>query len=244
MPDPVRPQDRKPIDRREAVRRTALILGGAISAPTLAGLLAGCDRPSNVSAAGWQAQTLTGGREELVATIGEHIIPTTDTPGARAARVDEFIDIMLSEYYPAEPRERFLAGLDRVDARARRRFGAPFLELEDDQQLELVTEMNRLAFEELPADIAVRPREPAVHQQHAETGRLRDEAEVPAEVLDDEDAWDPDDVGRQAFFRTLKELVLVGYYTSEVGATEELRLMPMGVYRADVPYDEIGRAWT
>ena len=46
------------------------------------------------------------------------------------------------------------------------------------------------------------------------------------------------------FFAKLKELVVVGYYTSEIGATRELRYerMPM-VYRADVPLAEIGRAW-
>jgi len=46
------------------------------------------------------------------------------------------------------------------------------------------------------------------------------------------------------FFSKLKELVVVGYYTSEIGATRELRYerMPM-VYRADVPLAEIGRAW-
>ena len=49
--------------------------------------------------------------------------------------------------------------------------------------------------------------------------------------------------GDPPFFRTLKELTVSGYYTSEVGATQELRVMPMGLHRADVPYDEIGRAW-
>ena len=42
----------------------------------------------------------------------------------------------------------------------------------------------------------------------------------------------------------MKELTLVGYYTSEVGATQELRRMPMSEWKADVPYDSIGRAWT
>ena len=46
------------------------------------------------------------------------------------------------------------------------------------------------------------------------------------------------------FFRKMKELTLVGYYTSEVGATQELRRMPMSEWKADVPYDSIGRAWT
>ena len=45
------------------------------------------------------------------------------------------------------------------------------------------------------------------------------------------------------FFKMLKELTVVGYYTSEVGATVELRVQPMGTYRGDIPYDEVGRAW-
>ena len=48
--------------------------------------------------------------------------------------------------------------------------------------------------------------------------------------------------GRQPF-RTLKELTLVGYYTSEVGATRELRVNPMGAWHADVPYASLGHAW-
>ncbi len=46
------------------------------------------------------------------------------------------------------------------------------------------------------------------------------------------------------FFRVLKELTTLGYFTSEVGATEFLKYEPIpGPYRADVPYSEIGKAW-
>ena len=45
------------------------------------------------------------------------------------------------------------------------------------------------------------------------------------------------------FIARLKELTLAGYYTSEVGATQELRVNPMGAWMADVPYSEVGRAW-
>jgi hypothetical protein len=41
----------------------------------------------------------------------------------------------------------------------------------------------------------------------------------------------------------MKELTLLGYYTSEVGATQELKVNPMGVYRSDVPYRSIGHSW-
>lgn len=49
---------------------------------------------------------------------------------------------------------------------------------------------------------------------------------------------------RYAFFREFKELTLIGYYTSEVGASRELRYVPVpGDYRGCVPMADIGRAW-
>jgi hypothetical protein len=45
------------------------------------------------------------------------------------------------------------------------------------------------------------------------------------------------------FWRSHKALTLAGYYTAEIGATRELRPMPMGRFEADVPYAKVGRAW-
>jgi hypothetical protein len=46
------------------------------------------------------------------------------------------------------------------------------------------------------------------------------------------------------FFRTMKELTLVGYYTSEGGATKELQYDPApGRFEGCVPMSRIGRAW-
>ena len=47
------------------------------------------------------------------------------------------------------------------------------------------------------------------------------------------------------FFPWLKELTLVGYYTSEIGASQELRYVHVaGRYDGDVPYRQIGRAYS
>jgi gluconate 2-dehydrogenase gamma chain len=47
-----------------------------------------------------------------------------------------------------------------------------------------------------------------------------------------------------AAFRALKELVTIGYFTSEKGATIALRYDPVpGDYRGCVPFKEIGRGW-
>ena len=47
------------------------------------------------------------------------------------------------------------------------------------------------------------------------------------------------------FFDVLKDLTLIGYYTSEIGATQELRyLHAAGYYDGDVPLATIGRAYS
>jgi len=189
------------IDRREALRRTALLLGGVLTAPTVAGVLAGCEARS-VPDGAWNPRALTPDQANLVATIADHILPETDTPGARAVGVHRFIDAMLAESYPAEDRARFLAGLADVDARARRTCGRAFLQCATTEQRALLVHLDGEAFATTPS---------------------------------------PDEA---PFFRTMKELTLVGYYTSEIGATRELRHAPVpGRFDGCVPLAEIGRAW-
>jgi gluconate 2-dehydrogenase gamma chain len=67
-------------------------------------------------------------QHELVATVAELVIPATDTPGARAARVADFIDLMVAEWYTREQRERFLHGLADLDRRSQSRIGRVFLD--------------------------------------------------------------------------------------------------------------------
>ena len=188
------------IDRREAIRRAALLLGAAISAPTMAAILNGCDerpRPDRVPTA------LTAAQLTLVSTIAEHIIPATDTPGATAAGVPAFIQLMLADYYTADDCRHFLDGLADVDTRARR--------------------AHQKRFADCTADA-----------RHAILAALDAEAYAPQ-------AGAP----HAPFFRVMKELTLLGYYTSEVGATRELRHLPVpGHFSGCVPFATIGRAWS
>jgi hypothetical protein len=195
------------ITRREALSRVAILLGGAISAPTLAGALdAATRRAWTTPSRDWAPRTLDPGQLELVATMAEHVVPQTDTPGARAAGVHRFVDTLLSDHYPAAERDRFVAGLADVDARTRSRHSKAFVECTADQQVALLTELDEAAYPVAGGDA---PRSP--------------------------EAW---------FFHRVKELTLVGYYTSQVGATQELHPSPFGAYRGDIPYSSVGRAWS
>src|SRR5213076_1333305 len=115
------------ITRRQALGRVAILLGGAISAPTLAGALdAATRRAWTTPSRDWAPRTLDAGQLELVATMADHIVPQTDTPGARAAGVHRFDATLLSDHYPTPERDRFVAGLADVDARARAGHGKTF----------------------------------------------------------------------------------------------------------------------
>jgi hypothetical protein len=74
-------------------------------------------------------RSLDAHQMELVTHLAELILPETDTPGATSAKVPQFIDLMLTEWYPTTERDRFLEGLADIDARGRRDHGGVFLDL-------------------------------------------------------------------------------------------------------------------
>jgi len=162
---------------------------GALAVPALSPDLRSLARGLHARSSGDVPRVLDARQNELVATIAELIIPQTDTPGARAAGVPQFIDLALAEWLDIDDRQRFLAGLTDVDARSRKRFGRDFTACTPDQQTEILTLLD------------------------AEVSALR-----AAESRDDKVEASPS----QRFFRMMKRLTLVGYYTSEVGATQEL----------------------
>jgi hypothetical protein len=72
--------------------------------------------------------------------------------------VHEFVDVMLAEYYPADERDRFLAGLAAVDARAARAHGRPFLGCAAAEQFGLLARLDAETF--APARPAPRAPDP------------------------------------------------------------------------------------
>jgi hypothetical protein len=191
------------LTRRQALRRVGALLGGVVSAPTVAGVLSGCQRQTG---ADWTPAILSPAQNAMIDAMAETIIPATDTPGASAANVNRFIDAIVGESWLEEDRKRFMDGLEATRKRCEESQGAPFAELSDEAQSAFVATLDEETFGE--------------------------NAEAP----------DPEN---PSFYRSLKELVIVGYYTSEIGATQELQtnVVP-GYYDGDVPYEEVGRAWS
>jgi hypothetical protein len=85
---------------------------------------------------------LTAGQYATLDAIAETIIPADDhSPGARDARVADYIDLLLAESDQAT-QQTWTAGLAALDEESRRRFQAPFAQLSGAQATNLLTEIS------------------------------------------------------------------------------------------------------
>jgi len=132
------------MNRREAIERTALILGYAVSAPAMMGVLKGCKAAPELA---YKPVFFTEDQARTVGEIAEIIIPKTDTPGAKEAGVPAFIDLMLKDVYPQEDKDRFLAGLQEFEQQTTKMYGDAFLDLDPGKQLEWVKKVHDAAIE-------------------------------------------------------------------------------------------------
>jgi glucoside 3-dehydrogenase (cytochrome c) hitch-hiker subunit len=142
----------------------------------------------------YKIRTLSPHQNDTVLAMMDLIIPATDTPGAKGARVNEFMDVILTDWAIPQDRAGFLKGLDDVDVQSTALFGKTFLEVTPAQQIALLRSLDD-AVEWHHSD----PREP-----------------VPRDQRDSE--------LRGEFFRVFKKMTIHGYYTSEIGFTQELKL--------------------
>jgi hypothetical protein len=146
-------------------------------------------------AAGYALRTLNPHQNATVVLMSEIIIPETDTPGAKGTRVNEFIDVILTEWATEEDRSHFLDGLAGVDKQSNELFGKDFVDASPVQQLALMRAMDE--------EVGMAPPRPARH------GNTVPERDMQL---------------RGKFFIVFKGITLHGYYTSEIGFTRELGL--------------------
>ena len=143
--------ERRTVNRRDALRRLAAAGVGVASAPLWVETLSALAReqaphahastaPAEAAAA-WTPNVLTVHQDDTLTTLCELIIPQTDTPGAKDALVNRFIDSVLQEATPAD-RDAFLNGLAWMDARSRTLFAQDVLSATREQQSALLTRLS------------------------------------------------------------------------------------------------------
>jgi hypothetical protein len=196
--------------RREAIQRTALALGYAISAPALAGVLKGCQARPELA---FQPVFFTEEQARAIVELAEIIMPRADTPGATDAGVPGFIDSMIGEVYEKKDQDSFLAGLADFDADARDTYGDSF------------------------ADCKPEDRQAHFKKHH-------DKALSDASQGGPTGWWNTEAGAEKPFVLKIKELTLLGFFTSQPGASEVLQYNQVpGPFQGCVPLADVGKAW-
>ncbi|MEO5814759.1 MAG: gluconate 2-dehydrogenase subunit 3 family protein [Gemmatimonadaceae bacterium] len=187
------------INRREAIARLMAITGTVVIGSEL--FLTGCRAPE----AAKRTAPFTAAEIALLDEIGETIIPTTDTPGAKAAAIGRFIAATATDCYDDASFASLRGGLTKIDTASRKKHGKTFME-------------------STPAERTALANELEVEQRKYAKEKARTEP--------------------QHYFRLMKELTLIGYFTSEIGATKALRYVESpGSYDGNLPYKKGDRAF-
>ena len=105
---------RQSLNRRD-ILQLATMFGLSLTVPSLA--------------AKAPAAPMTDDELILIGEVSELIIPTTDTGGALAAGVPEFVKTMLSDWFSAAERANFISGMHEFSAGVRQKYGKKFGDL-------------------------------------------------------------------------------------------------------------------
>jgi hypothetical protein len=220
------------LTRREAIRRVSAALGG-VAFVGGSGLLAACERARATSDTSPGA--FTAGDVAFLDEIADTILPTTKTPGAKAAKTGAFMALMVTDSYsPAEQRV-FRDGMKKVDAASKKANKVAFMTATPQQRLAVLTVLDREQKAAMDAREAADRKKKGlapvrVDAVAAKAGAPKADAFLPDERK--ENVPGAADVSAAPgisadepphYFRMMKELALLGYFTSQIGSTQAMR---------------------
>jgi hypothetical protein len=181
------------INRRDAIKSFVIMMGGAMVGANA--ILTGCKPEHQIIGLEFSPDDIA-----FLDEIGEAIIPTTDTPGAKATKIGEFMVMMVKDTYPAEQQQAFTDGLNFIIKDFKASQGKDFMEA-------------------------------TVEERTSYLNGLKGKAENP----EDKNA---------AVVKMLQDLTVLGYFTSEIGATQQLRYYEVpGRYEPCIDYKPGDKAY-
>lgn len=210
------------MNRRDALMRVALVAGATASLPALADTL---EASATRRALTGKPVFFTADQDATIAELADTIIPTTKTPGAKAAKVNEIIDIIVKDCYREPEQRAFIEGLARTNKLSQDAYGKAFAQLDSTQRIEIVKKLEAEAKQQR-ADMA--------NTKKVQAGAAQNDVQMPKEK---QKSVTP-------FFTMMKDLTLTGYFTSEIGATQALEYVAVpGRYDGCVPLKPGQKAW-
>lgn len=132
------------MERREALKKIAYLMGGALSATTMGVLF----ESFTVYDPEKNTYSFSATDEEILAEFSEIILPTTAaSPGAKEAGVGTFIPLVIKDCYPPNLQQIFKSGFDDMLAKCKSKFNKEFLSLNTDEKILLMNELKQQAID-------------------------------------------------------------------------------------------------
>ncbi|WP_245859552.1 gluconate 2-dehydrogenase subunit 3 family protein [Spirosoma aerolatum] len=210
------------MNRRDALMRVAALAGATMSLPALADTL---EASATRRALTGKPVFFTADQDATVAELADTIIPTTKTPGAKAAKVNEVIDVILKDCYKPDDQQRFVEGLAQTNKWSQEAYGKAFVQLDPAQRIEIV--------KKLEADDKAQRAQMAPAKSVAKVENSQADLQMPTAKK----RYTP-------FYSILKDLTLTGYFTSEIGCTQALEYVPVpGRYDGCITLKPGQKAW-
>jgi hypothetical protein len=249
------------IDRREAIRRVSALLGGAAFIGGTS-LLTACENAPPAEKRPLTAGSFTADDIGYLDEIAETILPETKTPGAKAAKTGAFMALMVTDGYGPDEQRIFRDGMRALDERSRKANGVAFMQATPAQRLALLTTLDQEQKAQADAqDIADRRRKGLAPVRaggdSTPSGPANSEKFLPDQRTESAPAADAgsgatavttDTTGVSApkphYFRMMKQLAMLGYFTSEIGYTKAMRYVESpGRFDPCAPYTPGEPAW-
>jgi hypothetical protein len=120
--------------RREAVQYISLLLGGTIIGSNY--FLEGCKSKTGVS------MTFTPEDVSFLDEVADTILPPTKTPGAKAAKVGQFMTVMVNDCYDENDQKIFHEGMGKLDDFANKTYNDSFMKLNPGQRHDLLVKLD------------------------------------------------------------------------------------------------------
>jgi hypothetical protein len=213
------------ITRREAVARVAALLGGVALIGGSA-LITGC----RTEKTGVPSTPFTTDEIAYLDEIADTILPTTSTPGAKAAKTGEFMARMVTDSYSLEDEKIFRAGMVKLDdASKAKNGGKTFMQASPEQRLALLKTLDKEQF-----DYGEKHR---LEELKRSKDFLAQAVQENAPKTESQQATVAGTEPPNRYFRMMKELSLLGYFTSEIGCTQaQVYEESPGKYEPCIPY--------